>query len=142
MKKLNKWQCLVLLEMLFVAVALVLSVVSSFTAYAMSGLPIILAAGILTIVVDIAAIVLGNKMPSTLIDAGFLAAAVAIGLALCTSIRDRILLIGYIYFSDLESNNPVAVMAMNLAIAAYVFYLLAVIVNCTIGFGKRNLNVH
>ena len=141
MKKISKWQRLVLLELLFVAIALVLSVVSSFTAYAMSGLPIILAAGILTIVVDIAAIAFGNKMPAALIDVGFLAAALAIGLAFCTSIRDRILLIGYIYFSDLESNNPVAVMAMNLAIAAYVFYILAIIANCSIGFGKRDLGV-
>ena len=57
--------------------------------------------------------------------------------AMCTLIQGRVLLAGYIYFSDLESSNPVAIAAMNLAIAAVVAYLLALILSIVSGFSKH-----
>ncbi len=56
---------------------------------------------------------------------------------MCTLIQGRVLLAGYIYFSDLESSNPVAIAAMNLAIAAVVAYLLALILSIVSGFSKH-----
>jgi hypothetical protein len=52
-------------------------------------------------------------------------------------IQGRTKLMGYVYFSDLESSNPIAISAMNLAIVAWVFYLVALIVNIVIGFLKH-----
>lgn len=71
-------------------------------------------------------------------DGRFFVDSFLIGLALCTVLSGRVLLIGYIYFSDLESSNPVAILAMNLAIAAWVFYALAIAANCVIGFSRQD----
>ena len=55
---------------------------------------------------------------------------------MCTLISGRTTLAGYIYFSDLESNNPVAVSAMNLAIGAVCAYLGAIVFTVIAGFMK------
>lgn len=138
-KSITRWRCVVMAEALFVAVALVLSIASSATAYAMSGLPTIIAACAVTIVFDVAVAVLYGKLPSVLRDGMFLVNSVLIGLALCTVISGRVLLIGYIYFSDLESSNPVAILAMNLAFASCAFYALAIVANCVTGFSRHDM---
>ena len=134
----TKWQRMVLAQALLVAVALVLSIVSSLTAYAMSGLPVIVAACVVTLVLDAAAIVAKDKLPAVVQDGMFFVDSLLIGLALCTVLSGRVLLIGDIYFSDLESSNPVAILAMNLAIAAWVFYALAIAANCVLGFSRQD----
>ena len=48
----TKWQRMVLAQALLVAVALVLSIASSLTAYALSGLPVIVVACVVTLVFD------------------------------------------------------------------------------------------
>ena len=78
-----------------------------------------------------------EKLPGVVTDIATFAAAVLTALALCTVIQGRILLIGYIYFSDLESSNPVSIAAMNLAIAAWVFYLAGLIVNFVVAFSRH-----
>lgn len=107
-KKFTKKQCLPTLEALFTAAALAMSIASSMTAYALSSLPIIVAACAAAILIAIAAVFAEGKMPPLIYDAMFFATALLTGFSLCTVVRGRILLIGYIYFSDLESSNPVA----------------------------------
>ena len=53
-------------------------------------------------------------------------------------IAGRVLLMGYVYFSDLESNNPVAVSAMNIAIAAWVCFAVALIAGIIVGFSRKD----
>lgn len=60
----TKWQRMVLAQALLVAVALVLSIASSFTTYAMIGLSVIVAACVVTLVFDAAAIVAQDKLPA------------------------------------------------------------------------------
>ena len=47
-------------------------------------------------------------------------------------------LAGYIYFSDLESNNPVAIQAMHLAIGAVCAYLGAIVLTVIVGFKRTH----
>ena len=70
-------------------------------------------------------------------DLFLFACVILTAFAMCTLIQGRVLLAGYIYFSDLESSNPVAIAAMNLAIAAVVAYLLALILSIVSGFSKH-----
>ena len=86
---------------------------------------------------DVLCLLFAGKLPGVVTDIATFAAAVLTALAFCTVIQGRILLIGYIYFSDLESSNPVAIAAMNLAIAAWVFYLAGLIVNFVVAFSRH-----
>ena len=79
----------------------------------------------------------GNKLPGAVEDLFLFVSVLAAAFAMCTLIQGRVLLAGYIYFSDLESSNPVAIAAMNLAIAAVAAYLAALIITIINGFSKH-----
>lgn len=138
-KSFSRVQLLTLSEAILAAIALVLSIVSSQTAYPLTDLWMIPAACAATIVICAAVTMLHPRLNAALRDLLLLVTAFLNGFSLCTLIRGRILLIGYIYFSDLESSNPIAIRAMNLTIAACVCYLLAIAVNCAVGI-KRQKN--
>lgn len=120
------------------AAALILTVVSSGKAYALTHLPQILAAGIVGIVICILMLAVGGKLGSVVKDAAYLGVVAATAYALTTMIAGRVLLMGYVYFSDLESNNPVAVSAMNIAIAAWVCFAVALIAGIIVGFSRKD----
>ena len=136
LKKEKKLRRLAAANAVLVLVALALSLVSSEKAYAFDVKTVALCCGV-TVALDLLCLLLGEKLPGTVADLIFFAGAVLTAIALCTVIQGRILLIGYIYFSDLESSNPVAIAAMNLAIAAFVCYALALAANFIIGFSKH-----
>ena len=131
----NKIRVLICLSAALALIALVLSVISSRTAYALSNLNTLLGAGA-AVVLDLIAALLGEKMPEAVRDAVLLLAVFATSLAMCTLIGGRTTLAGYIYFSDLESSNPVAVAAMNLAVGAVCAYLAAIALTVIAGFMK------
>lgn len=137
MDKNIKLKILACLNAGLVLAALILSVISSNTAYSLNNLNLVIIACAATIVLDVLAILLSGKLPGVCVDIAFFATAVLTVLAFCTLAQGRVLLMGYIYFSDLESNNPVAIAAMNLTIAAWVLYVLALVVNYIIGFTKH-----
>ena len=137
-KKISKLQVLAGLDAVLVLVALAVSVVSSNTAYSLNNLNLVIIGCAVTAALDVVAIVVGNKLPGVCVDIIFFATAVLTALALCTMIQGRILLVGYIYFSDLESNNPVAISAMNMAIGSWVLYVVALVCNFIIGFSKHS----
>lgn len=56
--------------------------------------------------------------------------------ALMQIVNARSTLMGYLWFSELESGNPVAVAAMNQAVASWIFYGLAIISCIAAGFNK------
>ena len=120
-----------------VAVALILSVVSSNTAYNLLHLNNVILACCVAIVLDLLVVFAGNKLPGAVEDIFLFVSVLAAAFAMCTLIQGRVLLAGYIYFSDLESSNPVAIAAMNLAIAAVAAYLAALIITIINGFSKH-----
>ena len=136
-KKISLLQILAGLNAVLVLIALAVSIVSSNTAYKLNNINLVMIGCIVTAVLDVVAIVVCNKLPGFCVDIIFFATAILTAIALCTMIQGRILLMGYIYFSDLESNNPVAVSAMNLAIGSWVLYLVALVCNFVIGFSKH-----
>lgn len=136
-KKISKLQILAGLNGILVAAALVFSVISSNTAYRLGNIGLVIMGCAVTVLLDALVLLLGKKLPNVCVDAAFLATAVLTALALCTMIQGRVTLIGYIYFSDLESNNPVAISGMNLAICSWVLYALALVFNYIIGFMKH-----
>ena len=136
-KKNTKLRVLACINAILILIALALSVVSSNTAYALNNLNLVIIGCAVTAALDVIVVALGNRLPGVCVDIAFFATAVLTALAMCTMIQGRVLLMGYIYFSDLESNNPIAISAMNMAIASWVLYALALIVNYVIGFSKH-----
>lgn len=137
-KKMRKHQHLILVSVLFVIAALVLSVVSSQTAYSLSRLNQVIAMCGGAIALDLLLLVLWKKLPGMVRDLALGISTVLIGAALCAVVNGRVLLMGYIYFSDLESSNPIAVLAMNLAIGAWVAYGAALVLQIAAGFSKHD----
>ena len=136
-KAFSKVQKLACANAVLVAAALILSVVSSNTAYNLTHLNNLLIACTAAIVLDLIVILAGKKLPGAAEDFLLFICVLATAFAMCTLIQGRVLLAGYIYFSDLESSNPVAVAAMNLAVAAIVVYLLALLLNIVNGFSRH-----
>ena len=136
-KKNTKLRILACLNAILVLIALALSIVSSNTAYALNNLNLVIIGCAATAALDVIAVALSDKLPGVIVDIMFFATAVLTALALCTMIQGRVLLMGYIYFSDLESNNPIAIAAMNKAIISWVLYAIALLINFAIGFSKH-----
>lgn len=134
--KSNGIRVLIGLSAALVLVALVLSLISSGKAYAFSNLTPLVAGAVVALVLDALVVLLGSRLPELLRDVLLLIAVFATSLALCTVLRERATLAGYVWFSDLESNNPVAVSAMNLAVAAICAFLGALVCTIVAGFRK------
>jgi len=121
----------------FVVIAIILTIVSSSLAYSFANLVFIIAISLVAIISSAAAFYFTNDRSKKLFVDGLVWISVIFtAVALCSVIGGRVNLMGYVYFSDLESNNPVAIAAMNTAIAAWVCYILALIMDFIIGFKK------
>ena len=136
-KTVSKAQKLACINAILVVIALILSMVSSGKAYALSHPEMVVVPCIIAIVLDLLVFLLDGKIPGAVRDLMLFACIALTAFAMCTLISGRVLLAGYIYFSDLEANNPVAVSAMNLSLAAIAFYVLAVIMNLINGFARH-----
>lgn len=130
---------LIVLNLVFVFLALLLSVISSTKAYSLSQINWVIASSVIVIILDVIAIVISSKTHKKMInDVLHFITTVLITAALCMMISGRVLLMGYVYFSDLESGNPVAVSALNFAVIAWIIYMFALIINIIIGFKKND----
>lgn len=130
---------LIVLNLVFVFLALLLSVISSTKAYSLSQINWVIASSVIVIILDVIAIVISSKTQKKMInDVLHFITTVLITAALCMMISGRVLLMGYVYFSDLESGNPVAVSALNFAVIAWIIYMFALIINIIIGFKKND----
>lgn len=78
-------------------------------------------------------IVFGDKPYFAAIN---IVAVVFIGLALSMSISDRATAMGFVWFSDLEKNNPTAVFALNQAVGMFVTYLISAVLVVVASFFK------
>lgn len=121
----------------FVVIAIVLTIVSSSLAYSFANLVFIIALSVAAIVMNVGALYCSKDAGRLVIrDVLTWVSVILTAVALCSVIGGRVNLMGYVYFSDLESNNPVAIAAMNTAIAAWVFYILALVMDFIMGFKK------
>jgi glucan phosphoethanolaminetransferase (alkaline phosphatase superfamily) len=136
-KKMSKISLLAAVQAILLLFAMVLSIISSNTAYALNNITLVVVTCVVAVVLAAAMSLLNKKLPGVLVDLLFFVTTVCTSTALCTMIQGRTKLMGYVYFSDLESSNPVAILAMNLAIAAWVLYFAALVLNIVIGFSRH-----
>ena len=135
--KLTRVQILLALSAVLVLIALLLSVVSSGKAYSLAHLNQVIYGCAAAVVLDLIIVFFYKKLPAGLRDLMLLVAAFADAWAMCTLIEGRTLLAGYIYFSDLEASNPVAVAAMNLAVTGVVVFLVSLVLQIVVGFSRQ-----
>ncbi len=138
--KLSKTQILTAISAVLVIAALILTVISSNTAYALNHLITVIVGCVAAAVLYALVTAFGGKLPVWVRDVLLLVAVFLTSMAMCALISGRTLLAGYIYFSDLEASNPIAIAAMNLAIAAIVAYLVAIVLTVIVGFSKQEKN--
>ncbi len=134
--KKNVTRVLIGISAVLVLAALIMSMISSNTAYALSRINLVYIGCGAALLIDVLVIALERKLPEAVRDLMLLISVFAVSLAMCMVIEGRTTLMGYIYFSDLESNNPVAIRAMHLAIGAICAYLAALVLIIVTGFKK------
>ena len=135
--KLTRVQILLALSAVLVLIALLLSVVSSGKAYSLTHLNQVIYGCAAAVVLDLIIVFFYKKLAAGLRALMLLVAVFADAWAMCTLIEGRTLLAGYIYFSDLEASNPVAVAAMNLAVTGVVVFLVSLVLQIVVGFSRQ-----
>lgn len=126
-------------NLIMMVIGVMLGVTSSNMAYSLSQINLIIIAGILVVILDIIALILSNRFGCIIFtDIIHLITILLSAAALSMMIKGRVLLMGYVYFSDLEKGNPMAVSAMNIAIISWVILLMAIVSNIWIGFVKKS----
>ena len=128
---------MIIVSAVLVLAALVMSVISSMRAYSLTHLNNVIIGCAAAIVLEALTAMFYQKLPEVLRDLMLFVAVFAAAWAMCTLIQGRTLLAGYIYFSDLEASNPVAVSAMNLAIGAIAAYLVSLVLTIVVGFSRQ-----
>ena len=137
-KKISLNIVLCLLHAVLMAGAVVLSIASSGKAYAVTAIGTLAACGIMAVIMDAFAIVMDYKGIKLIRDI-LLWISVALSMYLmCGMIKGRLKLIGYVWFYDLESGNPVAVGALNLTVAAWICVVAGVVCLCIRGFKQES----
>ena len=137
-KKISLNLVLCLLHAVLMTGAVVFSIVSSAKAYAVTAIGTLAACGIMAVIMDIIAIVMDHKGIRLVRDI-LLWIGVALSIYLmCGMIKGRLKLMGYVWFSDLESGNPIAVSALNLTVAAWICVVAGVVCLCIRGFKQEN----
>ncbi len=117
--------------------AAIISLTSSNRAYAVTGINNLVAAGIGAAVVDVIAIVCFVKGFEIVTDILTWISIVLSMMLMCGMITGRLKLMGYVWFSDLESGNPVAVGALNLTVVAWICVAVGVTCLCVKGFKQE-----
>ena len=135
--KITRIQVLMTISAVLILIALVLSVVSSGKAYSLAHLDQIIYGCAAAVVLDLIIVFFYQKLPAALRDLMLLVAVFADAWAMCTLVQGRTLLAGYIYFSDLEASNPVAVAAMNFAVAGIAVFLVSIVLQIVVGFSRQ-----
>jgi fumarate reductase subunit D len=91
----------------------------------------------IAVVLNLVLLAMDNKIRGKVsFDIGRLLIIILISIVLSIMIIERAELMGYIYFSDLEKGNPIAVASMNNAVVSWVFYGLVLLISVVGGFLK------
>ncbi len=120
---------------LLMIAAAALIAVSSSMAYSLSDLNLILIFAGVALALDVVMLIF-LPQNSVFRDMAMLLTVVLASLALCRVLIGRADLMGYVWFSDLEKENPTAVTSLNLAVASMFCFLLGVIIMIVTGFRK------
>lgn len=116
-------------------IALILAQVSSIMSYAMASMPWIIATLAIALLIDVL-IAFCLKKESVLRDVCMLVTTVLPTVAMCLILLGRADLMGYVWFSDLESGNIVAVTSLYLACGSILSCLVSAIMNIADSFSK------
>lgn len=117
---------LIIANAIFAIIGLIFSFISSNDGFPVINLNIVIGSIIAVIVIDIIILALANTGINKLVlDVLRLISVALPTLALGVMIYDRAELMGYVWFSQLEAGNPVAMSAMNNAVVSWVFFVLA-----------------
>ena len=128
---------LIVINLTFMIAGVLLSAISSSRAYSLSQINLIILSGVLVVILDIASMISSKRLGMVVTDIIHFITTLLTAAALCMMISGRVLLMGYVYFSDLEKGNPMAVSAMNIAVISWIVFLVAVVANVWVGFIKN-----
>lgn len=131
----NKMKVFGLVHAVLMLIALVLAQVSSSMSYAMKSMPWIIAVLAGALAVDVL-IAFGIRKRSVPLDVCMLITTVLSTMAMCMIFLGRADLMGYVWFSDLESGNIVAVTSLYLACGSMLCCLAGAIMNIADSFRK------
>lgn len=129
-----KNKAILLFHAALIAAALVLTAISSAMAYPLGNLLVIEVLGGIAVVLDV--LLLCVKKDGLLRDVALVISVVLVTLCFCKVLTGRADLMGYVWFSDLEKGNPVAVNSLTLATIGMGGFLLAAIMTIISGFKK------
>jgi hypothetical protein len=116
---------------------MIFCILSSSGAYRITKIGIVVSCVVFSMVLNVIMLLLDKKIRTKVsYDILRWLVVILICIALSLMISERTVLMGYIYFSDLESGNPVAVAAMNNAVVSWILYGLALITSVIGGFRK------
>lgn len=131
----KKARVLISLNILAVLSASILSYVSSRRAYPISNIHLVLILGAVDILMGILILAGAKNEKLTLVrDLALMISVITSTMALCAVVSGRANLMGFIWFSDLEKSNPVAVSALNLSVYAWICYGLGILADVIAGF--------
>lgn len=140
--KIEKNSILPITAALLSIAACVLGNISSAMIYSVSNIGIItlcfVGAVILCVLGALPAI---NSKSQVFTDVLIYGGIILISVAFTQLLLGRLNLMGYVWFSDLEKNNPVAVTGLNLTVISAVLSFVAVIVLAVAGFMERNSGI-
>ena len=124
-----------------VLIGVIFSILCSSGAYKITQLNTVIAGAVIVIIFDCIIMVLLNKIKNVIyIDLMRWVVILVICGMLSIMISERTTLMGYVYFSNLEANNPVAVASMTGAVISWVFYGIALVISIIDGFLKHKEN--
>lgn len=135
----KKWPSIFYLSfanLILIFCGMIFSILSSSGSYKISKSGIIVAFAVISIVLNLIMLFskvkeIGNQVLSDILQ---WMAVILISFALSLMISGRSELMGYVWFSNLEKGNPIAVAAMNNAVYSWVCYGLALICSVVSGF--------
>lgn len=126
-----------LVNLILVLCGLTFSILSSTGSYKISKINIVIYCVMIAVVLNLVLLAMDNKIRGKVsFDIGRLLIIILISIVLSIMIIERAELMGYIYFSDLEKGNPIAVASMNNAVVSWVFYGLVLLISVVGGFLK------
>mgnify|MGYP007069845696 CR=1 FL=1 len=124
-----------LLDVILVLVSMLLSIISSFMAYQVSSIAIVIIMCVIVMCLDMLRFF--NKTGTVVIrDVCILVSVILTTASMCLMILGRLNLMGYVWFSDLESGNATAVTALNLSAVAWGIFIVSIVIKIVIGFKK------
>lgn len=127
---------MILANALLVLLGMVFSIISSSgSAYSISNIYIVIGCVIVTVVLDGIIMAFANKVGNeVLLDILRWGTVIAVGIAFGVMVYTRAELMGFVWFSDLDAGNPIAISAMDNTVYSWICYGLALVCSTVSSF--------